>query len=84
MGSRSNSIKSRWVESEVETAFEEEAARGGTVLFPIRLDDAVLRARGDWAHQIRQTRHIGDFSGWRDPAAYRLALDQVLRDLRAT
>jgi hypothetical protein len=36
------SIESAWVEGEVEKAFEEERQRGGLVLFPVRLDDAVL------------------------------------------
>jgi hypothetical protein len=42
-----NSIKSVWVEDEVTTAYEEERKRGTTVLFPIRLDDAVVETRAD-------------------------------------
>ena len=38
----SKSIGSAWVEDEVTTAFEEERKRGKTVLFPVRLDDAVM------------------------------------------
>src|SRR5271165_2006287 len=37
-----HSIRSDWVEDEVKTAVEEERKRGQTVLFPIRLDDAVM------------------------------------------
>jgi uncharacterized protein YjbI with pentapeptide repeats len=37
-----HSIRSGWVKDEVEAAFEEEQKRGQTVLFPVRLDDAVL------------------------------------------
>jgi hypothetical protein len=33
---------SQWVEKEVETAFEREAATGETVLIPIRLDSSVM------------------------------------------
>ena len=33
-----SSVKSPWVEKEVETALEKERKRGQTVLFPIRLD----------------------------------------------
>jgi uncharacterized protein YjbI with pentapeptide repeats len=59
-----NSMKSPWVEKEVETAFEKERKQGRTVLFPIRLDDAVMDAEEAWATDIRRTRHIGDFQGW--------------------
>jgi len=44
-----NSMKSPWVEKEVETAFEKERRQGRTVLFPIRLDDAVMGAEEAWA-----------------------------------
>ena len=54
-----NSMKSPWVEKEVETAFEKERKQGRTVLFPIRLDDAVMGAEEAWAADIRRTRHIG-------------------------
>ena len=38
-----NSIRSAWVEEEVEAALEKEHKQGGKlVLFPIRLDDAVM------------------------------------------
>jgi hypothetical protein len=48
------------VEKEVETAFEKERKQGRTVLFPIRLDNAVMEAEEAWAADIRRTRHIGD------------------------
>src|SRR5690242_20491630 len=54
-----NSMKSPWVEKEVETAFEKERKLGRTVLFPIRLDDSVMGAEEAWAADIRRTRHIG-------------------------
>jgi TIR domain/Pentapeptide repeats (8 copies) len=40
-----NSIRSSWVEKEVETAFEREARENKTILFPIRLDNAVMENR---------------------------------------
>ena len=55
-----SSVKSAWVEKEVETAFEKERKQGRTVLFPIRLDNAVMEAEEAWAADIRRTRHIGD------------------------
>ena len=31
----------------------------------------------------RRTRHIGDFTKWKDHDSYRKAFDRLLRDLRA-
>lgn len=56
-----NSVGSPWVESEVEAAFEKERKQKRTVLFPIRLDDAVMETGQAWAAEIRRTRHRGDF-----------------------
>lgn len=78
-----NSIKSPWVEKEVETAFEKERKQGRTVLFPIRLDDAVMGAEEAWAADIRRTRHIGDFCGWKEHDKYRVAFERLMLDLRA-
>jgi hypothetical protein len=78
-----HSISSTWVEKEVETAFEEERKRGQTVLFPIRLDDGVMTSQQAWAADVRRTRHIGDFTKWKDYDAYTLALARLLSDLRA-
>jgi hypothetical protein len=38
-----DSIASPWVEKEVETAFERERREKRLGLFPIRLDDAVMK-----------------------------------------
>jgi hypothetical protein len=78
-----NSLNSFWVESEVEKAFEEERQRKQTVLFPIRLDDAVMKTNQAWATEIRRTRHIGDFCRWKDHDAYQHAFERLLRDLKA-
>ena len=56
-----HSIGSAWVEQEVETALAKERKEARTVLFPIRLDDGVMKIRSGWAAYIRNTRHIGDF-----------------------
>ncbi|MBI1881937.1 MAG: toll/interleukin-1 receptor domain-containing protein [Chloroflexi bacterium] len=77
------SINSTWVEKEVETAFEEERKRNQTVLFPVRLDKAVMETDQAWAADIRRTRHIGDFSRWQDHHAYQQAFKRLLRDLKA-
>jgi predicted adenine nucleotide alpha hydrolase (AANH) superfamily ATPase len=78
----SDSIRSAWVKKEVETAFEREARERKTVLFPIRLDRAVMETDQAWAADIRRTRHIGDFTRWKDHDTYQNALDRLLRDLR--
>jgi len=56
-----DSVRSNWVEDEVNKAFAEERERGEPVLFPIRLDDAVMSTSQAWAQKIRDDRHIGDF-----------------------
>jgi uncharacterized protein YjbI with pentapeptide repeats len=76
------SIGSDWVEDEVTRALEEERQRGGVVLFPVRVDDAVLTTKQAWAAKLRANRHIGDFRRWKDHDAYQTALQRVLRDLR--
>ena len=78
-----NSIYSEWVEKEVETAFEKEGKQKTTVLFPIRLDDEVMKTDQAWAADIRRTRHIGDFTRWKDHDSYQKAFDRLLRDLKA-
>ena len=77
-----HSIESDWVEDEVETAIEEESKRKETVLFPIRLDEAVMDTNEAWAAKIRRTRHIGDFSRWKEHDSYQQAFDRLLRDLK--
>ena len=62
------SIASDWVEDEVTKAFAEERQRGGVVLFPVRLDDAVFATSEAWALKLRDNRNIGDFRAWKDPS----------------
>lgn len=78
-----NSVSSPWVEKEVETAFEKERREKRTVLFPIRLDDAVMETNEAWAADIRRTRHIGDFRDWKNHDSYKKAFDRLMRDLKA-
>ena len=76
------SVESGWVGDEVEAAFEEEKRRKHLMLFPIRLDDVVMETDTDWAAKIRRTRHIGDFTNWKDHDAYQEAFDRLMRDLK--
>jgi uncharacterized protein YjbI with pentapeptide repeats len=78
-----HSIGSDWVEDEVKTAYEEERRRKQTMLFPVRLDDAVMETREAWAAKLRSDRNIGDFRQWKDHDRYREVFERVLRDLAA-
>lgn len=79
------SVKSSWVEKEVETAFDVEQKRkqkkreDWLMLFPIRLDNAVMKTEEAWAADIRNMRNIGDFS---KDDMYQVRLQRLLRDLK--
>ena len=51
------------------------------MLFPIRLDDAVVETGEAWASKLR-ARNIGDFTKWKDHGAYKATFERVLRDLK--
>jgi uncharacterized protein YjbI with pentapeptide repeats len=78
-----HSVASEWVEHEVEHALDLERERKAPVLFPIRLDDAVMKSKIGWAGNIQRGRHIGDFCTWKDHDSYQRAFDRLLRDLKA-
>ena len=77
------SVKSRWVEREVNAAREREDRENRVVLFPIRIDSTVMNAAQPWAADIRRSRHIGDFCEWEINVAYLKAFQRLLRDLEA-
>ena len=76
-----NAIASDWVEDEVNKAFAEERDRKKLVLFPVRVDDAIMATSEPWARKLRDQRNIGDFRKWKDHDAYQKALERLLRDL---
>lgn len=43
----------------------------------------ILKTYNNWVSHIRRTRHIGDFSHWKDHNAYQTAFDRLLRDQKA-
>ncbi|GHO98881.1 hypothetical protein KSF_089290 [Reticulibacter mediterranei] len=54
-----HSIGSKWVEHEVEMALAKERDKKQMVLFPVRLDQAVMEMKQDgWPTEVRHTRHI--------------------------
>jgi hypothetical protein len=75
-------IASDWVEGEVTRALDEERERKRPLLFPIRIDNAVLETKEAWARLLRGQRHIGDFRRWKEHDAYEKALERLLRDLQ--
>ena len=77
-----HSIESFWVEHEVEAVLEKEDRQKREILFPVRLDEAIMHTSKAWAATLRRTRHIGDFTNWIDPQAYQIAFDRLLRDLK--
>ena len=87
-----DSIKSRWVASEVQWAAGREIEAGQQILFPIRivpfyavrrwtLFDADLGQ--DVAKYVRQY-FVPDFTAWRDHEALARQTERFLRDLRSS
>lgn len=76
------SITSDWVKKEVETAMELERTEKRIILFPIRLDNSIMAIESGWPADIRRSRNIGDFHRWKDPVAYKKAIERLLKDLK--
>lgn len=79
-----HSIASSWVEFEVEAALAKEDEKHALVLFPVRLDDAVMQCTTSWAAHLKRMRHITNFTGWKQHDDYQKALTRLFRDLKAT
>lgn len=45
--------RQHWVEDEVDRAFDEERRRNQLVLFPVRIDDTVMKTPEPWAVKLR-------------------------------
>jgi uncharacterized protein YjbI with pentapeptide repeats len=71
-------LKRPWVRRETEIAWK---LRQDDIL-PIRLDDALLRARGAFWKELRSRPHIGDFSRWRERGHLTAGIEGLVRDLR--
>ncbi len=77
-----HSVQSDWVREEVESCLERERREKRIVLFPVRLDEAIMNTQEAWAASVRRQRHIGDFRGWKNHDAYHEVLERLLRDLK--
>ncbi len=78
-----HSVHSAWVEREVMAALEKETDYKKLVLFPITLDEQVMQTTLPWAADIRRSRHIEDFTLWKEHDTYQTAFTRLLRDLQA-
>jgi hypothetical protein len=78
-----HSVSSKWVEFEVEAAMDKEQEGKSPVLFPVRLDNTVMESATAWAAHIKRTRHIGDFTHWKNHDDYDTAFSRLLRDLKS-
>ena len=65
-----HSVTSLWVENEVMAALEKGHTQQKLVLFPIKLDETVMQTNLPWAANIRRSRHIGDFTNWKQHDDY--------------
>lgn len=79
-----SSIASQRVEDEVEAALERERQENPLVIFPIRIDDAVMEENVGWAAHLKGARHIGDFRQWKNHDAYQKAFERLIRDLNTS
>ena len=79
-----HSVASKWVEFEVEAAMDKEEEGKPPVLFPVRLDYAVMESTTAWARHIKRTRNIGNFTNWKNHDDYQKAFTRLLRDLKAS
>ena len=66
---------------EVTKAFAEERDRKQTVVFPIRIDEAVLDTGKPWVVKLRNSRNIGDFTNWKQHDSFKKSCERLLRDL---
>jgi hypothetical protein len=76
-----HSIRSHWVEDEVNMALRKERKTDELVLFPIRLDREVFDTHQAWAETLT-SRNIGDFSNWDNDEAFDKAFNKLLTALR--
>jgi len=76
-----HAIASNWVAYEVERALNKEPKGKPNVLYPVRVDKAVLTCRKQWAKDIKESRHIGNFEEWTDPQKYQDNFQRLLHAL---
>jgi Predicted nucleotide-binding protein containing TIR-like domain/TIR domain len=75
------SVNSAWVRREIDVALKKESQGNKTILFPIRIDDAVMKAADESSTTLVRLKHIGDFTEWTVPDGYRRAFSRLVKDL---
>ncbi len=75
-----SSVRSDWVNIEIQNALKLEQERNQTILFPVRLDDAILGATVPGVERVRE-KHILDFRDWHNDSSYQRAFSRLVRDL---
>ena len=78
------SIHNKWVEKIFKTALDREINSDREMLFPILIDDNVMKVDIGWAADISRARNIGDFTKWKIQDSYKIALDKLLRNLESS
>ena len=78
-----HSVTSHWDAYEVERAIDKKSQGKSNVLYPIRVDIAVMHSKESWVDDIKSKRHIGDFTNWKNHDDYQKAFDGLLRALKA-
>ena len=76
-----DSVNSKWVQREIDGALRKESQLNRTILFPIRIDDAILQSYDQSSKRLVLSKHIGDFTNWNNADGYRQAFSQLVRDL---
>jgi hypothetical protein len=76
-----HAVNSSWADFEVRVTLNSELAKVHPVLFPLRIDEAVMQAEQDWAVRLRQSQPIADFTNWQDDAAYQQAFTTLRQSL---
>jgi hypothetical protein len=76
------SVNSAWVRREIAVALRKESEMNKTILFPIRIDDAVMMTSpNELSALLVRLKHIGDFTDWHVPESYRSAFSRLVKDL---
>ena len=78
------SIHNKWVEKIFKTALDREINSDREMLFPILIDDNVMKVDIGWTSDISRARNIGDFTKWKIQDSYKIALDKLLRNLESS
>lgn len=76
-----DSIRSDWVKHEIRNTLKLEAARRKTVLFPLRLDDAVFTTSNEKEIDSVKQKLIVDFTNWKEKAEYRRAFKSLVQSI---